>query len=46
MVPQQQIVGQYAQTFLDFVPMQKGASFNLQQLKEQVDKKMANQGAQ
>ncbi len=37
----QQIVGQYAQTFLDFPPMQKGASFNLQQLKEEMEKKMA-----
>jgi arylsulfatase len=29
----QQIVGQYAQTFIDYPPMQKGASFNLEQLK-------------
>jgi arylsulfatase len=37
----QQVVGKLAQTALDFPPMQKGASFNLQQLKEELDKKMA-----
>jgi hypothetical protein len=42
----QQIVGQYAQTFLEFPPMQKGASFNLQQLEEEMEEKMENQGAQ
>jgi len=36
----QQQVGKLAQTALDFPPMQKGASFNLQALKEQLDKKI------
>ncbi len=39
----QQQVGQLAQSALDFPPMQKGASFNLQVIKEQLDKKMAAQ---
>jgi arylsulfatase len=39
-------VAKYAQTFLDFPPMQKGASFNLQALKEELDKKMASYAAQ
>jgi hypothetical protein len=30
-----------AQTFIDFPPMQKGASFNLEQLKEELAKKAA-----
>ena len=34
----QQVVGQYAQTFIDFPPMQKGASFNLEALKQQIEK--------
>jgi arylsulfatase len=42
----QQVVGQYAQTFIDFPPMQKGASFNMEQLKEELQKKMAAQGGQ
>jgi arylsulfatase len=42
----QQVVGQAAQTMIDFPPMQKGASFNLQQLKEELDKKMQSQGSQ
>jgi arylsulfatase A-like enzyme len=42
----QKEVAQYAQTFLDFPPMQKGASFNLQQLKEELDKKMASHASQ
>lgn len=42
----QQVVGQYAQTLLDYPPMQKGASFNMQQLKEELDKKMQSQGSQ
>jgi hypothetical protein len=29
-----QEIGRYAQTFLDFPPMQKGASFNLEALRE------------
>ena len=36
----QQQVGKLAQTALDFPPMQKGASFNLQALKEELDKKV------
>ena len=39
----QQEVGQLAQSALEFPPMQKGASFNLQAIKEQLDKKMAQQ---
>jgi hypothetical protein len=35
-----QEVAKYAQTFLDFPPMQKGASFNLEQLKQELEKKM------
>jgi len=42
----QQEVGKAAQTFLDFPPMQKGGSFNLQAIKEELDKKMASQAAQ
>jgi Sulfatase len=33
-------IGQYAQTFIDFPPMQKGASFNMEQVKEELQKKM------
>jgi arylsulfatase A-like enzyme len=39
-------VARYAQTFLDFPPMQKGASFNLEALKQELEKKMAGQAAQ
>jgi arylsulfatase A-like enzyme len=39
----QQVVGQLAQTALEFPPMQKGASFNLEVIKEQLAKKMAAQ---
>jgi arylsulfatase A-like enzyme len=42
----QQVVGKLAQTALDLPPMQKGASFNLQQLKEELEKKMASHAAQ
>jgi len=42
----QQEMGKVAQTFLDFPPMQKGASFNLTALKEELDKKMAARAAQ
>src|SRR6516164_8955646 len=42
----QQVVGQYAQTFIDFPPMQKGASFNLEQVKQELEKKMAAQNPQ
>jgi arylsulfatase A-like enzyme len=37
----QKEVATAAQTFLDFPPMQKGASFNLEQLKEELAKKAA-----
>ena len=36
----QREVAKYAQTFLEFPPAQKGASFNLQRLKEELEKKM------
>ena len=39
----QQEVGKLAQTALEFPPMQKGASFNLEVIKEQIAKKMAAQ---
>jgi arylsulfatase A-like enzyme len=35
-----QEVAKYAQTFLEFPPMQRGASFNLEALKEELEKKM------
>ena len=41
----QQQVGKLAQSALDFPPMQKGASFNLQALKEELDKKMESHQA-
>lgn len=37
----QKMVRKLAQTALDFPPMQKGASFNLQALKEELEKRMA-----
>jgi len=37
----QQIVGKELQTFLDFPPMQKGASFNLDAVKAEMQKRMA-----
>ncbi len=33
-------IAQYAQTFLDYPPMQKGATFNLEALKAELEKKM------
>lgn len=33
-------IGKYAQTFLEYPPMQKGASFNLEALKAELEKKM------
>jgi len=33
-------VAKYAQTFLEFPPMQKGATFNLEALKQELEKKM------
>ena len=41
-----QEVGRYAQTFLDFPPMQEGASFNLEHLKNELEKKEASRQAQ
>ncbi len=35
-----QEVAKYAQTFLDYPPMQKGATFNLEALKAELEKKM------
>jgi len=37
----QQKVGELAQTAIEFPPMQKGASFNLQAVKEQVEAAVA-----
>ncbi len=39
-------VATYAQTFLDYPPMQKGASFNLEALKQELEKKMQSHTAQ
>ena len=36
----QQEIAKAAQTFLEFPPMQKGASFNLEALKAELEKKM------
>jgi len=38
----QEVVGKLAQTALDFPPMQPGASFNLEAIKAQIQKAMAN----
>jgi arylsulfatase len=40
MIVQQQ-VGQAAQSFIDFPPMQGGASFNMAAIKEQIEKAIA-----
>ena len=37
----QQVIGKALQTFLDYPPMQKGASFNLEAVKAELAKKMA-----
>jgi arylsulfatase A-like enzyme len=42
----QQEVAKLAQTAVDFPPMQKGASFNLEAVKQQVEKAMANRTGQ
>jgi arylsulfatase len=42
----QKEVAQAAQTFIDFPPMQKGASFNLEALKQELEKKMESRAAQ
>jgi hypothetical protein len=36
----QQKVGEYAQTFIDFPPMQRGASFNLEAVKAEIDERI------
>jgi arylsulfatase len=38
----QQEVARAAQTIIDYPPMQKGASFNLEAVKQQVEKAMAS----
>jgi len=40
-----QEVGKYAQTFIDFPPLQKGASFNLEALKQELEKRMESRPA-
>lgn len=42
----QQEVAEIAKTFLEYPPMQKGASFNLESLKEELQRKMAAQAGQ
>lgn len=42
----QQEIAKYAQTFIDFPPMQKGASFNLEQLKDELAKKASSKPAE
>jgi arylsulfatase A-like enzyme len=42
----QQVVGKLAQTAIDYPPMQEGASFNLSQLKAELDKKIAAHASQ
>src|SRR5262250_1271570 len=39
-------VAEAAQTLLEFPPMQKGASFNLEAVKQELEKKLASRGAQ
>jgi len=39
-------VGAYAETFVEFPPMQPGASFNLGAVKEEIEKKIASHAAQ
>ena len=39
----QQQVAKLAQTAIEFPPMQKGASFNLEAVKEQIEKAMQSQ---
>jgi arylsulfatase len=41
-----QEVAKYAQTFIDYPPMQEGASFNLEALKNELQKKIAAGPAQ
>ena len=37
----QKLIGEEIQTFLEFPPMQRGASFNLDAIKAEMGKKMA-----
>jgi arylsulfatase len=41
----QQVVGKLAQSAIEFPPMQKGASFNLENVKAQIEKSMAAHGS-
>ena len=38
----QEVVGKLAETAIEFPPMQKGASFNLEEVKERIEKAMAS----
>ena len=42
----QQVVAQYAQSFITFPPMQKGASFNLDAVKAEIAKAMKERSGQ
>jgi arylsulfatase len=42
----QKAVAEYAQTFIDYPPMQKGASFNMENVKEQIQKAIAAHNGQ
>jgi arylsulfatase len=42
----QQVVGEFAQSFIEFPPMQAGASFNLEGIKAQIEKAMQSRQAQ
>ena len=42
----QQVVGQLAQSFIDYPPMQNSASFNLESVKEQMQKKIQSRASQ
>ena len=37
----QKVVGEYALTFIDYPPMQKGASFNLEAVKAEIEARVA-----
>jgi arylsulfatase len=42
----QQVVAEHAQSFIDFPPMQRGASFNMEAVKEQIEKAIASHTGQ
>jgi arylsulfatase len=42
----QQVVANYAQTFIEYPPMQKGASFNMENVKEQITHAIASRQSQ